>query len=139
MYQYPLYVYGKLGSTPDLTLTLHKPKTRIKAKKSANGITFDLFTSVKAAIAEDHGSYRSPRVMEQEAGRQIEAQIRSTFATTKARKVDSLGLVEHLYRHHPDWWRVEAARRAEPLARIHLGKVEVNVQILNASTYKYGE
>ncbi|WP_342554141.1 Ger(x)C family spore germination protein [Paenibacillus sp. FSL R7-0652] len=139
VYQYPLYVYGKHGSTPDLTLTLHKPKTRIKAKKSANGISFDLFTSVKAAIAEDHGSYPSPRLMEQEASRQIEAQIRKSFATTKARKVDSLGLVEHLYRHHPDWWRVEAARRAEPLARIHLGKVEVNVKILNASTYKYGE
>lgn len=139
VYQYPLYVYGNHGSTPELTLTLHKPKTRIKAKKSASGITFDLFTSVKGTIAEDHGSFRSPRVMEQEAGKQMEAQIRSTFATTKARNIDSFGLVEHLYRHHLDWWRAEVARRAEPLARIDLGKVEVDVKILNASTYKYGE
>ncbi|MNC66496.1 hypothetical protein D3C75_1168940 [compost metagenome] len=77
--------------------------------------------------------------MEQEASKQMEAQIRSSFATTKARNVDSFGLVEHLYRHHPDWWRAEVAQRAEPLARIHLGKVEVDVKILNASTYKYAE
>ncbi|MGQ8875268.1 Ger(x)C family spore germination protein [Paenibacillus sp. TSA_86.1] len=139
VYQYPLYVYGKHGDAPDLTLNLHKPKTRIKAKKSTHGITFDLVTSVKGTISEDHGSYRSPRVMEQEASKQIEAQIRSTFAKSQARNIDSYGLVEHLYRHHPDWWKEEIARRDKSLARFQLGKVEVNVNILNASTYKYGE
>ena len=94
---------------------------------------------MKGTISEDHGSYRSPRAMEQEASKQMEAQIRSTFAKTKARNIDSYGLVEHLYRHHPDWWKEEVAQRAEPLARFQLGKVEVHVRILNASTYKYGE
>ncbi|CAI6085675.1 Spore germination protein B3 [Paenibacillus sp. JJ-100] len=139
VYQYPLYVYGKHGSKPDLTLTLHKPKTRIKAKKTANGITFDLFTSVKGTIAEENDSNDSPRIKEQEASKQMEAQIRNTFAKTKARGIDSFGLVEHLYRHHPDWWKEEASKRADPITRFQLGKVEVNVKILNASTYKYND
>ncbi|WP_434748106.1 Ger(x)C family spore germination protein [Paenibacillus amylolyticus] len=139
VYQYPLYVYGKHTSTPDLTLNLHKPKTRIEAKKNTNGITFDLFTSVKGTIAEDHAPPRSPRVMEHEASKQIESQLRNTFAKTKTRKIDSFGLVEHLYRHHLDWWKEEVAKRADPLSRFQLGKVDVQVHILNASTYKYGE
>lgn len=139
VYQYPLYVYGKNRQTPDLSLTLHHPKTRITARKTKEGITFDLHTSVKAAITENHGAPRSPRTMEQEAEKQIEAQIRDTFTKNKSRHIDSYGLVEHLYRHNMDWWKEVVPRHNDPLEHFQLGKVEVRVDILNSSTYKYGE
>ncbi|ETT40200.1 germination protein, Ger(x)C family protein [Paenibacillus sp. FSL R5-192] len=139
VHQYPLYVYGNGGKTPDLTLLLHHPKTKIKAKKQGDGITFDLVTTVKSAITEDHGAPRSPDAMEQEAEKQIESQIRDTFEKTKSRMIDSYGLVEHLYRHNLPLWKQEVYNRADPLQRFKLGKVEVHVDILNASTYKYSE
>lgn len=120
-------------------MLLHHPKTKIKAKKQGDGITFDLVTTVKSAITEDHGAPRSPDAMEQEAEKQIESQIRDTFEKTKERKIDSYGLVEHLYRHNLPLWKQEVYNRADPLQRFKLGKVEVHVDILNASTYKYSE
>ncbi|PZT53711.1 Ger(x)C family spore germination protein [Paenibacillus silvae] len=139
VYQYPLYVYGKNSQTPNLTLTLHNPKTHINARKNKDGITFDLHTSVKAAIVENHDAPRSPRTMEQEAEKQIEARIRDTFTKNKSRHIDSYGLVEHLYRHNMDWWKEAVPRGNDPLEHFQLGKVEVRVHILNSSTYKYGE
>ncbi|WP_458462322.1 Ger(x)C family spore germination protein [Paenibacillus sp.] len=139
VHQYPLYVYGNGGKTPDLTLMLHHPKTSIKARKKGDGVTFDLVTSVKSSIIEDHGAPRSLRAMEQEAEKQIEAQIRDTFEKTKSRKIDSFGLAEHLYRHNLSLWKQEVSQRADPLERFKLGKVEVHVDILNASTYKYSK
>ncbi|PQP83482.1 hypothetical protein C0Q44_01860 [Paenibacillus sp. PCH8] len=139
VYQYPLYVHGSDGKTPDLTLMLHNPKTRMKVRKRGDGVTFDLITSVKSTIIEDHGTFRSPRVMEQEAGKQIEAQIRNTFEKNKSRKIDSFGLVEHLYRHNLALWKEEVYQRTNPLERLKLGKVEVHIDILNASTYKYSK
>lgn len=53
--------------------------------------------------------------------------------------IDSYGLVEHLYRHNLPLWKQEVDNRADPLKRFKLGKVEVHVDILNASTYKYGK
>lgn len=137
--QYPLYVYGNGGKTPDLTLMLRHPKTRITARKQGDSVTFDLVTSVKSSITEDHGAPRSPHAMELEAEKQIESQIRDTFEKTKSRKIDSYGLVEHLYRHNFPLWQQEVSQRADPLERFKLGKVEVHVDILNASTYKYSK
>lgn len=77
--------------------------------------------------------------MEKEAEKQIESEIRNTFEKTKSRKVDSYGFVEYLYRHDLPLWRQEVYKRANPLERFKLGKVEVHVKILNASTYKYDE
>ncbi|MEC0128787.1 Ger(x)C family spore germination protein [Paenibacillus pabuli] len=139
VYQYPLYVYMNGGKSPDLTLRLNNPKTTIKARKEGNGITFDLSTSVKSAIIEDHGSLRSPQSMEKDAEKQIESEIRETFEKTKSRKIDSYGFTEYLYRHDLPLWRQEVYQRANPLERFKLGKVEVRVKILNASTYKYNE
>ncbi|MCP1182072.1 Ger(x)C family spore germination protein [Paenibacillus sp. 1781tsa1] len=139
VHQYPLYVYGDGGKIPDLTLVLHHPKTSIQARKKGDGVTFDLVTSVKSSIIEEHGAPRTPHAMEQEAEKQIESQIRDTFEKTKSRKIDSYGLVEHLYRHNLPLWKQEVAQRADPLKRFKLGKVEVHVDILNASTYKYSK
>lgn len=139
VFQYPLYVYSSGSKTPELTLRLNNPKTKIKARKEGNGVTFDLVTSVKSAIIEDHNSHLSPQVMEKEAEKQIESEIRNTFEKTKSRKVDSYGFVEYLYRHDLPLWRQEVYKRANPLERFKLGKVEVHVKILNASTYKYDE
>jgi Ger(x)C family germination protein len=139
VHEYPLYVYGNGGKTPDLTLMLRNPNTKIKARKQGDGITFDLVTSVKSAITEDHGTPRSPRAMELEAEKEIESQIRDTFEKTKSRNIDSYGLVEHLYRHNLPLWKQEVSNRTDPLKRFKLGKVEVHVKILNASTYKFNE
>lgn len=139
VHQYPLYVDGNGGKTPDLTLMLRNPKTRITARKQGDGVTFDLVTSVKSSITEDHGAPRSPHAMEQEAEKQIESQIRDTFEKTKSRQIDSYGLAEHLYRHNLPLWQQEVSQRADPLERFKLGKVEVHVDILNASTYKYSK
>ncbi|MDT9722898.1 Ger(x)C family spore germination protein [Paenibacillus sp. ClWae2A] len=139
VHQYPLYVYGNGGKTPDLTLMLRHPKTSIKARKQGDGVIFDLVTSVKSSITEDHGASRTPHAMEQEAEKQIESQIRDTFEKNKSRKIDSYGLVEYLYRHNLPLWEQEVAQRADPLERFKLGKVEVHVDILNASTYKYSK
>ncbi|MDK8194796.1 Ger(x)C family spore germination C-terminal domain-containing protein [Paenibacillus sp. UMB7766-LJ446] len=139
VYQYQLYVYRSGKKTPALTLRLNNPKTKIKARKEGNGVTFDLVTSVKSAIIEDHDSHQSPHAMEKEAEKQIESEIRDTFEKHKSRKIDSYGFVEHLYRHELPLWRQEVYKRDNPLERFKLGKVEVHVKILNASTYKYNE
>ncbi|WP_440116158.1 Ger(x)C family spore germination C-terminal domain-containing protein [Paenibacillus sp. QZ-Y1] len=134
-----MYVYKNGGKSPELTLRLNHPKTTIKARKEGNGVTFDLVTSIKGTITEDHGAPRSPRPMEVEAGKQIESEIRETFEKTKLRKIDTYGLVEHLYRHDLPLWRQIVHQRANPLERFKLGKVQVHVKILNANTYKYNE
>lgn len=139
VYQYQLYVYRSGKKTPALTLRLNNPKTKIKARKEGNGVTFDLVTSVKSAIIEDHDSHQSPDAMEKEAEKQIESEIRDTFEKHKSRKIDSYGFVKHLYRHELPLWRQEVYKRDNPLERFKLGKVEVHVKILNASTYKYNE
>ncbi|WP_433750444.1 Ger(x)C family spore germination protein [Paenibacillus amylolyticus] len=139
VYQYPLYVYKNGGKTPDLTLRLHNPHTKISSRKEGNGVIFDLITSVKGVIVEDSGSHQSPRTMEKSAEKQIESEIRTTFEKNKSRKIDSYGLAEHLYRHDLAMWKEQVQQRADPIKRFKLGKVEVRVKILNASTYKYTE
>ncbi|QOS76811.1 Ger(x)C family spore germination protein [Paenibacillus sp. JNUCC31] len=138
VYQYPLYIYKNGAKTPELTLRLNNPKTTIKARKERDGVIFDLQTSVKSSIVEEHGPPWSLHSMERDAEKQIESEIRDTFEKTKSRKIDSYGLVEHLYRHDLALWR-QVSKRANPIERFKLGKVEVKVDILNASTYKYNE
>ncbi|KAA8756563.1 Ger(x)C family spore germination protein [Paenibacillus sp. UASWS1643] len=139
VYQYPLYVYKNGSKTPDLTLRLHNPQTKISSRKVGNGVTFDLTTSVKSVIVEDNGSHNSPRTMEKAAEEQIESEIRTTFQKNKSRNIDSYGLAEHLYRHDLAVWKELVQQRADPIKQFNLGKVEVHVKILNASTYKYTE
>ncbi|WP_433707930.1 Ger(x)C family spore germination protein [Paenibacillus illinoisensis] len=139
VHQYPLYVYKNGGKTPDLTLKLHDPHTKISARKEGSGVTFDLVTSAKGIIVEEHGPHQSPQAMEEAAGKQIESEIRDTFEKTKSRQIDSYGLVEHLYRHDLALWKEQVQNRADPIKRFKLGKVKVHVKILNASTYKYTE
>lgn len=139
VYQYPLYVYKSGGKLPDLTLRLHDPHTKVSARKEGSGVTFDLSTSVKGIIIEEHVSNQSPQMMEEAAEKQIESAIRTTFEKNKSRQIDSYGFVEHLYRHDLALWKTEVQNRADPIKRFKLGKVKVHVKILNASTYKYTE
>ncbi|MEO2205637.1 Ger(x)C family spore germination protein [Paenibacillus pabuli] len=139
VYQYPLYVYKSGGKLPDLTLRLHDPHTKISARTEGSGVTFDLSTSVKGIIVEEHVSHQSPQTMEEAAEKQIESAIRTTFEKNKSRQIDSYGFVEHLYRHDLALWKKEVQHRADPIKRFKLGKVNVHVKILNASTYKYTE
>nr|WP_275440342.1 Ger(x)C family spore germination protein [Paenibacillus sp. ACRRY] len=139
VYQYPLYVYKSGRKLPDLTLRLHDPHTKVSARMEGSGVTFDLSTSVKGVIIEEHVSHQSPQMMEEAAGKQIESEIRDTFEKTKSRQIDSYGLVEHLYRHDLALWKEYVQNRADPIQRFKLGKVNVHVKILNASTYKYTE
>ena len=60
VYQYPLYVYKNGAKSPELTLRLNHPKVTIQARKEGNSVIFDLVTSVKSTITEDHGAPRSP-------------------------------------------------------------------------------
>ncbi|MEK4433711.1 Ger(x)C family spore germination protein [Paenibacillus sp. FSL K6-2862] len=139
VYQYPLYVYKSGGKLPDLTLRLLDPHTKVSARMEGSGVTFDLSTSVKGIIIEEHVSHQSPQTMEEAAEKQIESAIRTTFEKNKSRQIDSYGFVEHLYRHDLALWKKEVQHRADPIKRFKLGKVKVHVKILNASTYKYTE
>ncbi|PAD28188.1 Ger(x)C family spore germination protein [Paenibacillus sp. 7523-1] len=139
VYQYPLYVYKSGGKLPDLTLRLLDPHTKVSARMEGSGVTFDLSTSVKGIIIEEHVSHQSPQMMEEAAEKQIESAIRTTFEKNKSRQIDSYGFVEHLYRHDLALWKKEVQHRADPIKRFKLGKVNVHVKILNASTYKYTE
>ncbi|MFK0526240.1 Ger(x)C family spore germination protein [Paenibacillus illinoisensis] len=139
VYQYPLYVYKNGGKTPDLTLRLHDPHTKISARKDGGEVAFDLVTSVKGIIIEEQGSHQPPQTMEEAAEKQIESEIRKTFEKNKSRQIDSYGFVEHLYRHDHTLWKEHVQNRADPIKGLKLGTVKVHVKILNASTYKYTE
>lgn len=137
VYQYPLYVHQDNEKVPRLSLMLRNPRTIMRARKDGNGVRFDLTTTVKGTIIEDHGTPRPTRTMEQEAERQIQNEIRSTFQQTQSMKIDTYGLVEHLYRYNHKLWADHANNRNNPLEQFKLGTVDVQVNILNANTYKY--
>ncbi|WP_339276016.1 Ger(x)C family spore germination protein [Paenibacillus sp. FSL W8-0426] len=137
VYQYPLYVYAEDKKVPLLSLSLRDPRTIVKAVPEGNGIRFDLTTLVNGSIIEDHGKPSSVREMERLAAQQIQKDIRHTFKIAQSRRVDAYGLAEHLYRHNPELWKKHARNRANPVTDFKLGKVEVQVNIMNASTYKY--
>ncbi|MCW3795747.1 Ger(x)C family spore germination protein [Paenibacillus sp. LS1] len=137
VYQYPLYVHQDNEKVPCLSLMLRNPRTIMRARKDGNGVRFDLTTTVKGTIIEDHGKPRPVRTMEQEAERQIQSEIRSTFQQTQSMKIDTYGLVEHLYRYNYKLWGDHANNRDNPLEQFKLGTVDVQVNILNANTYKY--
>lgn len=119
---------------PAALFVLNKPRVRIRHSVSGGKVFFDLRIRL-AGYADEMLQDMSAASMREQVERNVEREIRDTFANGKKMNADVLDLTLPLYRYHYPTWKKYITDRID-MSRVELRQVQVDFTIKNSGKYK---
>ncbi|WCN37567.1 Ger(x)C family spore germination protein [Aneurinibacillus uraniidurans] len=129
----PLYIFD--GKKPVASLTLGKPKIKIKPQMKNGKAMFNVKVSVKGAIIE-MGKTLTQEQLQKRAEDRIQGEIRRTFQEGVKMNADVFQLSNTLYRENPRAWHEVAKNNKLEISNDSLNSIEVKVGIYSSGKAK---
>ncbi|TCZ75193.1 Ger(x)C family spore germination protein [Paenibacillus albiflavus] len=124
-----------LNDKPIADLVVVKPRQSIKLIEKGAELHFDVTVKARAYVNQLHENV-SEDVIEAQAAKIIEAEIKDTYKKGAQLGIDTLKLELYVYRNHPHKWNEIHDKHKKILHEHALDTVKVKVHIMHSGKFK---